>query len=380
MAIDLSAAFDTIDHKILLQILSAKYGITGQALKWFDRYLSDRSFNVVIGDKYSKPHSLTVSVPQGSCVGASVFNLYCSTLHEIIPKDLALSSFADDHSVRRSFRAGCRKDESETNQILEECMLNIKSWMDSMCLKMNPSKTEFIYFGSKPQLKKCEVQSLKVSGDLIQRVDMIRYLGIYMDTHLTYKHHITKKCKAAMINYFKIKSIRPLLDVKTTARLCLSLCISHLDYCNSVLYGLPDTTLNRFQRIQNMCACLTLRRGRRESITECLKELHWLPIKQRIQYKILTLTHKCLNKIGPKYLQDLIHLRPSSRGGLRSAIEPNLLTIPITKCKTFADRSFSVCAPVLWNALPATLMTRSLSFIKFKKDLKTHLFRWAYQG
>ena len=57
-----------------------------------------------------------------------------------------------------------------------------------------------------------------------------------------------------------------------------------------------------------MFACLTLRRGMRESITECLKELHWLPIKQRIQYKILILTHKCINKIGPKYLQDLIHL------------------------------------------------------------------------
>ena len=187
-------------------------------------------------------------------------------------------------------------------------MLNIKSWIDSMHLKMNPNKTEFIYFGSKPQLKKCKVESLKVSDDLIPRAGMIRYLGVYMDAHLNYKHHVTKKCKAAMINYFKIKSIRPLLDVKTTARLCLSLCISHLDYCNSVLYGLPDTTLNRFQRIQNMCARLTLRRGRRESITECLKELHWLPIKQRIQYKILTLTHKCLNKIGPKYLQDLIHL------------------------------------------------------------------------
>ena len=147
-----------------------------------------------------------------------------------------------------------------------------------------------------------------MSEDLIPRADIIRYLGVYMDTHLNYKHHVTKKCKAAMINYFKIKSIRPLLDVKTTARLCLSLCISHLDYCNSVLYGLPDTTLNRFQRIQNMCARLTLRRGKRDSITECLKELHWLPVKQRIQYKILTLTHKCVNKIGPKYLQELIHL------------------------------------------------------------------------
>ena len=378
VAIDLSAAFDTVDHAILLQVLNAKFGITRQALKWFNSYLSDRSFKVVIGDKYSKPHSLTVSVPQGSCVGASIFNLYCSTLHEIIPKDLTLSRFADDHSVRRSFRADSSTDEAETNWTLEECMLNIKSWMDSMHLKMNPNKTEFIYFGSKPQLNKCKVESLKVSEDLIPRADMIRYLGVYMDAHLNYKHHITKKCKAAVINYFRIRSIRPLLDVKTTAHLCLSLCISHLDYCNSVLYGLPETTLNRFQRNQNMCARLTLRRGKRGSIMECLKELHWLPIKQRIQYKILTLTHKCVNKIGPKYLQDLIHLRPPTREGLRSAKKTNLLVRPMTKCKTFADRSFSLGAPVLWNALLDTL--RTLSFLRFKKELKIHLFRQAFKG
>ena len=145
-----------------------------------------------------------------------------------------------------------------------------------------------------------------------------------------------------------------------------------------MLYGLPDTTLNRLQRIQNMCVRLTLRRGKRDSITECLKELHWLPIKQKIQYKILTLTHKCVNKIGPKYLQDLIHLRPPTRGGLRSEKELNLLVRPLTKCMTFADRLFSVGAPVLWNALLATM--RSLSFLRFKKDLKTYLFRQAYSG
>ena len=255
----------------------------------------------MISDKYSKPHGLDVSVPQGSCASASIFNLHCSTLHEIVPSDLTLSGFADDHSIRRSFKADSTTDETETTQTLEECMLKFKSWMDS-------NKTEFIYFGSRPQLKKSKVESLKVSEDLIPRANTIRYLGVYMDAHLSYKHHITKKCQAAMFNYFKIRSIRPLLDVSTTARLCLSLCISHLDYCNTVLYGLPDTTINRFQRIQNMCAHLTLRRGIRESITECLKELHWLPIKQRIQYKILTLTHKCINKIGPTYLQHSIHL------------------------------------------------------------------------
>ena len=214
--------------------------------------------------------------------------MYCSTLHEIIPQSLTLSSFADDHSFRKSFKARSKADETETAQSVEVCMLNINSWMDSMCLKMNHNKTEFIYFGSQPHLTKCNVENLKVSEDLKPRSSSIRYPGVYMDEHLNYKQHITKKCQAAMFNYFKIRSIRPLLDVPTTARICLSLCISHLDYCNSVLYGLPGTTISRYQRIQNMCACLTLRWGYRDSITECLKKLHWLPIKQRIQYKIFT--------------------------------------------------------------------------------------------
>ena len=175
MAIDLSAAFDTVDHSILLQVLNAKYGITCQALKWFNSYLRDRSFKVVIEDNYSKPHSLDVSVPQGSCVGVSIFNLYCSTLHETILNDLTLSGFVDDHSIRKSFKADSTAEETKTIQTLEDCMLNIKSWMDSMHLKMNPNKTEFIYFGSKPQLKKCKAESLKVSDDLIPRTGTIRY-------------------------------------------------------------------------------------------------------------------------------------------------------------------------------------------------------------
>ena len=133
VAIDLSAAFDTVDHTILLDILEAKYGII------------PRSFKVVIDNKYSKPHDLEVSVPQGSCAGASIFNLYCSTLHEVIPSDLPLSGFADDHSIRRIFKAGSNAQEGTTIHSLQTCMLNIKSWMDAVRLKMNPSKTVHIF-------------------------------------------------------------------------------------------------------------------------------------------------------------------------------------------------------------------------------------------
>ena len=127
-----------------------------------------------------------------------------------------------------------------------------------------------------------------------------------------------------------------------------------------------------------MCVCLALRRSNRDSVTECLKELHWLPIVQRIDFKILTLTHKCISKTGPEYLQQLITFKQPKSIGLRSSKKTNLLLRPATRCKMFADRSFSVAAPTLWNALPDDL--REMDLLTFKKALKTHLFRKAFKG
>ena len=168
-------------------------------------------------------------------------------------------------------------------------MVTVKNWMDELRLKINPSKTEFIYFGFSRQLEKCTITQINIAGDLIIRCELIRYLGVWMDAAMTFKQHIAKKCQAATLNLKRIRSIRHLITTDIAASLCLCLCISHMDYCNSVLYGLPKSSLDKFQRIQNMCACLVLRKNMRESATQCLQELHWLPIKQRIEFKMLTL-------------------------------------------------------------------------------------------
>ena len=158
----------------------------------------------------SKDRDLTVSVPQGSCVGANIFNLYCSPLQDVVPEDLQLSGFADDHSVRKTFKAGNTYEETTTISKLESCLLSIKQWMDQARLKMNPSKTEFIHFGNAPQLHKCITNSIDVAEDLILRSDVIRYLGIWLDAALNFKLHVTKKCKAAMLNFIRIRGISPL--------------------------------------------------------------------------------------------------------------------------------------------------------------------------
>ena len=206
-ALDLSAAFDTVDHQILLRMLNNKFGIDDTALLWFDSYLCPHSFRVFINKTYSHEVDLTYGVPQGSVAGANIFNLYCSTLQEVIPKDLHLSGFGDDHSVQKEFDANNRDEEHSVKDKIEQCILTIKSWMDGVHLKMNPSKTEFIYFGNAVQLKKCTCASINIDADLILRSPEIRYLGAWLDSNLNYKTHITKKCSAAMANLQRIKSI-----------------------------------------------------------------------------------------------------------------------------------------------------------------------------
>ena len=250
--------------------------------------------------------------------------------------------------------------------------------MDEARLKMNPAKTEFIYFGNTRQIQKCEISSINVAGDLILRTDIIKYLGVWLDSGLNFKTHITKKCKAAMLNFIRIWSIHNLLTQDTTASLLLSLCISHLDYCNSILYGLPDNTLEKMQQIQNMCAHLVLRRTKWDSATECLASLHWLPIKQRIKFKLCILTYKLLHNEGPKYLQGLLqYIKPTRT--LRSSNDHYLLVIPRTRLKTFAERSFKVAAPTVWNELPHQIRSTP-TLLKFKNKLKTHLYNIAFNN
>ena len=175
-------------------------------------------------------------------------------LNDIVPSDLHLHRIADDHSVRKEFKANDRSAELQTKEEVEECMVNVRSWMDQVRLKMNSAKTEFIYFGGRIQLSKCVVTHLNINGELEERATVIKYLGAWLDAKLSFKEHTTKKCQTAIINYLCIRNIWHLLTDSACETLLLSLCISHLDYANALLYGLPAVTINKFQRIQNMYA------------------------------------------------------------------------------------------------------------------------------
>ena len=153
---------------------------------------------------------------------------------------------------------------------------------------------------------------------------------------------------------------------------------AHLDYANAVFAGLPDCEISKLQRVQNIAAKFILNRTWYDSPEQARNQLHWLPIKARIQHKVLSLTYKALNGMAPQYLQDLITRCPVARPGLRSEQTFQRLDIPFTRRKTLANRAFSSMAPRWWNELPKDIK-KSQDIHCFKAKLKTHLFKEYYK-
>ena len=193
--LDLSAAFDTIDHDILLTILHNHFGIQGTAINWFKNYLQPQFFMVAVDGKCSSPRQLKYGVPQGLCSGANLFTCYCSLIKDQIDNSITLTAFADDHSICNNFKAGNKVQEHKIKTDLEEAFTQLKHWMDTTYLKLNPDKTEYIHFGSRQQLKKTSPEPLDAHGDPIPVSDAVIYLGGFLDQHLKLRSTLMRKQK-----------------------------------------------------------------------------------------------------------------------------------------------------------------------------------------
>ena len=180
-----------------------------------------------------------------------------------------------------------------------------------------------------------------------------------------------------MVNIIKILAIHKYLTFQSCTTLVLMLCITHLNYANAILYGLPSTTLRKYQTIQNICAKLVLNKNRFLNSSWALKKLHLLPIQQGIEYKILTTSFKCITCMAPKYLQDLISIKNNTQGNMHSNNTGTILHIPNVKYQTFVAWSFRYSAPTLWSQLPKSIKD-SPNLDIFKKKLKTHLSQHAF--
>ena len=333
VSINLSAAFNMVDHGILNDVINTAFNVRGKSLDWFKSYLYPRSYKINIGESFSSSQDSCFSVPQGSLCGPVLYNAYASTMNTIVPLDVAIHTYADNHALKKEFDSCVPQDEVETTESLSRCLDNIKDWVNSCCLKMNSDKTEAIIFGSRQQIKKCRLRAIEVCGDSILYSQSIRYLGVCINSNLCLHNHIATKCRIAMYNLFKIANIRNFLTTEACHTAVLAMVISHLDYANAMMVRLPEKHIAKLQRVQNMAAKVVLKRGKYISSKDSIQSLHWPPIRSRINFKISVLVYKCLHGEAPEYLQDLLITYIPRREGLRSETIIDRLIVPRTEKK-----------------------------------------------
>lgn len=379
MMLDLSAAFDTVDHAVLIDVLRRRFGITGNALDWFDVFLSDRHQRIYLSGATSDDTTLLFGVPQGSVLGPKVFIQYAEDVSEIFRQhNTHYHLFADDMQGHIS---GSPEDAAIITAQLSECAKDICDWCEAKRLQLNAGKTELLWFGTASQLRQLPQQcrTITVNHTVIEPSDVVRNLGVWIDANLSMREHVSRVARTCFFHLRRLRSLRHQLGQDVSARLVTSLVLQRLDYCNAILAGLPKNTLSSLQRVLHTAARIVLNLRPCDHVTPALRELHWLPVVERIDYKLCLLVHKTLVGHAPQYIADLITPVADlpSRASLRTAHRGDLI-VPRSNRK-FGERAFAVAAPRVWNTLSTDLKSQR-STTSFKRSLKTVLFNRAFSS
>jgi len=345
----------------------------GSAPAWLQSFLDGRCQQVCYEGQLPVIVELLFGVPQGFVLGPILFLLYTAELFEVIASaGLTGHSYADDTQVYISAPASST---SVSVQRFVGCVERVDEWMKNSRLGTNADKTQLVWLGTRQQLNKLTTTDLS----LYTRVKLsstVLDLGVYIDSQLTTVDHIAALRRSCLYQLRQLRMIRSSLTLIAAKTLVLAFVRSRLDYCNSFLYGISDTLLAKLHTVQNTAARVIIGTCRKfDHITPVLRDLHWLPVQQRISFKLAMMVYKCMHGLAPSYLADICSPVSSvvGRWQLRSA-NSGTLVVPWYTRTTIGRRNFAVSEPATWNRLPVELRTSSLSIDIFAKKLKSHLF------
>ena len=363
--LDLSKAFDSVSHTILLQKLS-RVGASPDTVNWFCSYLSRRSQYVRIGSAVSSLLPITHGVPQGAILSPLLFSIYVNDLPQA-PQTSDLDSFVDDSKVLLSFLI---KDLDQATINLEEDLARVANWCSTNQLLPNPSKTKFILIGTRQLLQRLPKEmSLTFLGEVIKPITSASDLGVTLDNHLTFDSHITKVVSSCMSKLCQINRVKSSFDHKTLLLIISSLVMSKLLYCSSVWANTSGKNIEKLQKVQNFACRIVCNIQKYDHVSPAMRQLNWLPIKQQLVYKDTVMAYKCLNKLAPPYLCDKFVKRSELHS--RQTRNNNQLDIPQFRTAS-GQRTFYYRAVKIWNSLENEL--REIQSLRlFKRKLKTYL-------
>ena len=258
--LDLSAAFDTIDHNIILSRLSKILGVDGIALKWFESYLEGRKQSVVINETLSSPDDVLYGVPQGSVLGPKLFTIYTLPIADIARKyNLEIHLYADDTQIYITYGTLENISEEIAIKLVQSCIAENKIWMLINKLQLNDGKTEFLLIASPYFRKTITTTYINIVNDNAPSSTSARNLGIVFDQHMNFEEHINTIRRSCFQHLKRISDIRKYITEDAAKQLVHAFIPSRLDNGNSLLYGLPTSTISHLQKIQNSTARLITR-------------------------------------------------------------------------------------------------------------------------
>ena len=206
--LDLSAAFDTVDHSVLLSILSSRFSVIDTVFRWFKSYLSDRTQSFIYAGQQTPSFPVYCSVPQGSVLGPVEFTAYTEDITELLIKHNTQSHlYADDTQLY----ASCKYEDIDAiRERLSKCIADIAVWCASRRLQLNANKTEVIWFGSRSNLAKLKGRdcSVCIGSESIKPSTIVRDLGVHLDDELTMKQHVAKVAASCFYHLRRLRQIR----------------------------------------------------------------------------------------------------------------------------------------------------------------------------
>ena len=383
-ALDMSAAFDTLDHTTLLHRLEHTFGLSGTVHTWIHSYLTNRSSFVKIDSSSS---SSSTGVPQGSVLGPLLFVLFISPEVDVIglipdmqnkSGIVSFHQYADDTQLYIGANSSTLAAQIAS---IEACTQRVHDWLLNNGLHLNPSKSEAIAFSnprSKPLVALAEsVETITVAGSPIKLQSSIKSLGVYLDSHMSFDKHVSEICKASYFHIRALRHIRSSLTTEAAKMVAVAIVGSRLDYCNSLLAGTSASNLARLQMVQNTLVRVVAQKSLSQKychITPVLAGLHWLPVRHRIDFKIATTTFIVLHHQQPSYLAQILPRYIPSRS-LRSSSSITI-SAPFRKTSMATSKSFSSTASRVWNKLP-THVSSALTLPVFRRHPKAPLFPWC---